>query len=396
MNFLGHPPTAWRTKSCQFNRDVRMTDLDLSTVVPAVSFTPASLRAHYREIVLPIWRGPGFNTTLGLAYEAMAADSVTPVPPSRYRAMACARQLFVFSLAGDIAHADTLFASLMGYFRDKKNGGWFYSVDASGAPKERQKDLYTHAFVIFACPEYAKHASPERAQQALAVLEETSALIEARMVHGDLLSSVMSEDFAEIVATPAQNPLMHLTEAWLAARETTSDSIFDRRLEQLAGAVTRAFVHPVTGFMAELPLGSANNWLEPGHQFEWMYLAESSMHPAFEAAGLNRALVQAFDFAVRYGVDPQTGGVAASLDEHGAVIDATQRIWAQSEYLRALAHHISPDVRAKLPAQIERFGPRFIRPAGWIESQSAAGEIVRAELPSTTPYHLATAYAALP
>ena len=103
---------------------------------------------------------PGFNAALRLAFEAVAEDGHTPLPPSRYRAMACARQLFVFSQAGDIEHADTLFDSLRTYFQDKENGGWFYSVDANGAPHERQKDLYTHAFVIFACAEYAKRAGP--------------------------------------------------------------------------------------------------------------------------------------------------------------------------------------------------------------------------------------------
>jgi len=356
----------------------------------------ATLRAHYRDVVLPIWRGPGFNPALGLAFEAVAEDGSTPLPPTRYRAMACARQLFVFSEAGDTDHADTLFESLQTYFRDAKNGGWFYSVDASGVPKERQKDLYTHAFVIFACAEYARHASAAARVRALEVLEETSALIEQRMADGALFSTAMSEDFSTVLATPTQNPLMHLTEAWLAARETTSDLVFDRRLEKLAAAVMEAFVHRETGCMAELPLGSDSNWLEPGHQFEWLFLAQSSRHPAFETAGLNAALTQAFAFVQRFGVDPATGGVAASLDEEGRTIDATQRIWAQSEYLRALAHHTEPAVRAQLPAQIARFATRFLRPHGWVESQTAEGVIVRAELPSTTPYHLATAYAALP
>ena len=125
-----------------------MHDPDPTAVTPP---TAAALRAHYERVVLPIWRGPGFNTDLRLAFEAVAEDGRTPLPPQRYRAMACARQLFVFSQAGDIAHADTLFASLRTYFRDTKNGGWCYSVDANGAPHERHKDLYTHAFVIFAC-----------------------------------------------------------------------------------------------------------------------------------------------------------------------------------------------------------------------------------------------------
>ena len=375
-----------------------MHDPDPTAVTPP---TAATLRAHYERVVLPIWRGPGFNAGLRLAFEAVAEDGSTPLPSQRYRAMACARQLFVFSQAGDIAHADTLFASLRTYFRDTKNGGWFYSVDANGAPHERHKDLYTHAFVIFACAEYAKRAGVAAAKEALAMLEETSAVIERRMSiggvgAGGLFSSAMTEDFSTVLGPPLQNPLMHLTEAWLAARETTADPVFDRRLEKLATAFARAFVHSETGCIAELTIGSANNWLEPGHQFEWLFLAEASRHAAFDAVGLNRALFRAFDFVQQFGVDSVTGGVAASLNEQGGVIDSTQRIWAQTEYLRALATHTGDTVRAQLPAQIARFSGRFLRPQGWIESQSAEGVVMRAELPSTTPYHLATAYAALP
>jgi mannose/cellobiose epimerase-like protein (N-acyl-D-glucosamine 2-epimerase family) len=375
-----------------------MHDPDPTAVTPP---TAATLRAHYERVVLPIWRGPGFNAGLRLAFEAVAEDGSTPLPPQRYRAMACARQLFVFSQAGDIAHADTLFASLRTYFRDTKNGGWFYSVDANGAPHERHKDLYTHAFVIFACAEYAKRAGAAAVKEALAVLEETSAVIERRMSIGGvgargLFSSAMTEDFSTVLGPPLQNPLMHLTEAWLAARETTADPVFDRRLEKLATAFAQAFVHRETGCIAELTIGSANNWLEPGHQFEWLFLAEASRHAAFDAAGLNRAVFRAFDFVQQFGVDPVTGGVAASMNEQGGVIDSTQRIWAQTEYLRALATHTGGTVRAQLPAQIARFSGRFLRPQGWIESQSAEGVVMRAELPSTTPYHLATAYAALP
>lgn len=374
-----------------------MHDPDFTAGTPPTSATGATLRAHYERVVLPIWRGPGFNPAMRLAYEAVASDGVTPVPAHRYRAMACARQLFVFAHAGDIGHADTLFDSLQTYFQDRQNGGWFYSVDASGAPHERQKDLYTHAFVIFACAEYARRALPAAAKNALAVLEETSATIESRMsAEGDLFQSAMTEDFSTASGSALQNPLMHLTEAWLAARETTGDAVFDRRLNKLAVALARAFVHRETGCIAELPMGSANNWLEPGHQFEWLFLVEGSGHAAFEAAGLNRALMRAFDFVQQYGVDPLTGGVAASVNEHGDVIDSTQRIWAQTEYLRALATHAGGAVRAQLPAQIERFTKRFLRPHGWIESQTAHGGIVRAEMPSTTPYHLATAYDALP
>jgi mannose-6-phosphate isomerase len=108
------------------------------------------------------------------------------------------------------------------------------------------------------------------------------------------------------------------------------------------------------------------------------------------------ALGRAFAFAQRHGVDAQTGAVCAALDAHGACIDGTQRIWAQTEYLRALATHGDTPAGAPLAQQIARFAARFLLPRGWIECKSADGQVSRADMPSTTPYHLATAYAALP
>jgi mannose-6-phosphate isomerase len=354
----------------------------------------ATLRDHFARVVLPIWRGPGFNTAMHLPYEAVSADAGhVPMPVERYRAMACARQLFVFSQAGEAAHAHVLFEALLHYFQDKQRGGWFYSVDAQGAPLDTTKDLYTHAFLVFACAEYA--ASFDN-RDALDLVHSTSALIETRFAaqHG-LFNAALDADFSTVTGTPVQNPLMHLTEAWLAAREVTQDSAFDSALRKLADAIERTFVHAPTGCIAELPLGVDDNRLEPGHQFEWFWLIRQA-GTLLGGSGLDDSLSRAFEFAQQHGVDPVTGGVCASLDEAGRVKDATQRIWAQSEYLRALATRNDDAARAVLPGQIERFRERFLHAQGWFECKTAAGDVSRADMPSTTPYHLATAYAALP
>jgi mannose-6-phosphate isomerase len=354
----------------------------------------ATLRDHFARVVLPIWRGPGFNTAMNLPYEAVSADPAhRPMPVERYRAMACARQLFVFSQAGEASHAHVLFEALLHYFLDKQRGGWFYSVDAQGAPLDTTKDLYTHAFLVFACAEYATRFGNG---DALDLVHGTSALIEARFgaQHG-LFNAALDADFSTVTGTPVQNPLMHLTEAWLAAREATRDSAFDSALRKLAEAIERTFVHTPTGCIAELPFGVEDNRLEPGHQFEWFWLVRQAGE-LLEDSGLAGTLSRAFGFAQQHGVDPLTGGVCASLDESGRVKDATQRIWAQSEYLRALATRDDVAAHALLPVQIERFNRRFLHAQGWFECKTSAGDISRADMPSTTPYHLATAYAALP
>ncbi|MBB2931771.1 AGE family epimerase/isomerase [Paraburkholderia silvatlantica] len=349
----------------------------------------ASLREHFDRVVLPMWRGPGFNAELHLPYEALDAAGVQPLPVTRYRAMACARQLFVFSEAGDAAHAQTLFESLRRTYQDPKHGGWFFSVDAAGAPLDTTKDLYTHAFVVFATAAYGQRFG---AAEALDVARETSSLIVDRFAARDgLLNAALDASFASVAGGPLQNPLMHLTEAWLAASEATGDSAFDTAITGLVEALARGFLHAPTGCIAELPVGAADNRLEPGHQFEWFWLA-SRAGARLGASGLDEALARAFVFAQQHGVDPETGAVAAALDEQGRVIDATQRIWAQTEYLRALATHGDAAVRAALAPQTGRFAPRFLTPQGWVECRRANGDVARADMPSTTPYHLLTAY----
>ncbi|WP_118181474.1 AGE family epimerase/isomerase [Paraburkholderia phosphatilytica] len=362
---------------------------------PSATALADALREHFDGIVVPIWRGPGFNSAMRLAYEAVGTDH-QPASVERYRAMACARQLFLFTVVGDAERADTLFDSLKTYFQDHEHGGWFFSIDAEGKPLDTTKDLYTHAFVVFACAEYARRFGN---RDALSVVHLTSALIGERFAARDnLLNGALDADFATVKAGPIQNPLMHLTEAWLAAREASKDSAFDQPLARLGEAIARHFVHAPTGCIAELPVGTPDNRLEPGHQFEWYWLVKQA-GGLLASSGLDEALSRAFGFAQQHGVDPHTGGVAAALDEGGRIKDPTQRIWAQTEYLRALATRAAQgdeEAGTRLPSQIERFQLRFLHPGGWYECKTETGDVSRADMPSTTPYHLATAYAALP
>ncbi|WP_020203572.1 AGE family epimerase/isomerase [Cupriavidus sp. WS] len=375
---------------------------DAASAAASIAASVAALRAHYDAAVLPLWRGPGWNAAMQLPCEALGGADRQPLPASRYRAMACARQLYVFSQgpgAGDAAHAGQLFDSLRRHFADAARGGFVYSIDAQGKPLDTTKDLYTHAFVVFACAAYAERTGSAAART---LLEDTTQLIEARFAtaHG-LYHAALAEDFSP-AATPAQNPIMHLTEAYLAAHALTGDSFYATRLQALATAVLGAFVDPATGCIAELPLAPgvagavapADNRVEPGHQFEWFSLLASA--PAlFGGSALAQSLARAFDFALAHGVDLETMGVAAALHLDGAPRDATQRIWAQTEFARALAVRGDAAALAHLRAWLRAFPARFLHAGGWHECLAPDGTVARAEMPSTTPYHLATAYQAL-
>lgn len=361
--------------------------------IPSLSARLSALRKHFTDVVLPLWREAGFNAALALPYESLDAQNGRAWPVQRYRAMACARQLYVYSCAEDQAsarHAERLFDALHRVFQDAARQGWRYSVDAQGQALDERQDLYTHAFIVYACAAYFRRS---RSSQARRSMLQTAEAIEARFKRPDgLYNAVLSPDWRQCVTGPIQNPMMHLTEAYLAAAQVAEPAWFGERLRQLAQAMAQTFVHQRTHTIAEAPLGSQETTMEPGHQFEWFALL-SSAPEVFEGLGLSHAVPRALQWACKHGVDPATQGVHATLDEHGSVRDATQRIWAQAEYARALA--LSGDFAA-LETQLAFFQARFLHAGGWYECLDSEGRVVRQDMPSTTPYHLASCYAALP
>ncbi|MND59926.1 Cellobiose 2-epimerase [compost metagenome] len=367
-----------------------------SSHAPQLAANIEALTRHYTDTVLPLWRASGWNAALRLPFEALDSASGLPLPAVRYRAMACARQLFTFAHAGqpgsaDAAHAEALFASLQDYFSDGQ-GGWTYSVDPAGQPLDRTRDLYTFAFVVFACAEYHKRSG---SPAALKVMTRTTELIEQRFADGrGLYVSTLDADYADRGAAVLQNPIMHLTEAYLAAHGIAGDAWYGQRLQEIGAAVLERFVDPASGCVAELPRGEAGNRIEPGHQFEWFSLVMGA--PAlFAGSALQAALRRAFSFAQRHGVVADTLGVSAALAADGTVLDTTQRIWAQTEFARALAVEGSAASLDTLSQWAVQFRARFLHSGGWHEVLAPNGEVLRPDMPSTTPYHLLGAYQAL-
>jgi mannose-6-phosphate isomerase len=302
--------------------------------------------------------------------------------------------LYLFSsLIGQVpgaeARAAALFRSLQQHFHDAEHGGWFYSIDPQGAPLDPRKDLYTHAFILFACAHYWNKV---REPLVESVLNAALEVIAQRFATGDgLYEASLDRDWSSLDSGPLQNPLMHLAEAFLATLSVREDAAVQRALVDLCTAMQKRFIDPQQSLLMEKPLGAVDNWFEPGHQFEWYFLLESS--PLLRGSALHASLDRAFTLTEQMGVDPQTGAVVAMLDLEGSAKDATQRIWAQAEYLRALT--LRPDSEASVQRQLQALQQRFLHVGGWYECRDEKGEVSRKDMPSTTPYHLATCYRGL-
>ncbi len=367
-----------------------MPPVSRSASLPEMTALFASVQQHFKDVIVPLWQGPGWNADMALPYEALDAEH-QPLAPQRYRAMACARQLYVFSsLIGQVPAAQeraaALFRSLQQHFHDAEHGGWFYSIDPHGAPLDQRKDLYTHAFILFACAHYWDKV---REPLVESVLNAALEVIAQRFATGDgLYEASLDRDWSSLDSGPLQNPLMHLAEAFLATLSVRKDIAVQRALVELCTAMQKRFIDPQQSVLMEKPLGAVDNWFEPGHQFEWYFLLESS--PLLRDSTLHASLERAFTLTEQLGVDQQTGAVVAMLDLDGSAKDATQRIWAQAEYLRALT--LRPNSEASVQRQLQALQQRFLHAGGWYECRDEHGEVSRKDMPSTTPYHLATCY----
>ena len=372
-----------------------MPDVANSAFSPELTATFAAVQAHFRQVIVPLWQGSGWNAELALPYEALS-PAHQPLPPQRYRAMACARQLYVFaSLIDDPAfpaaaeRAAALFRSLQSHFHDAEHGGWFYSIDPHGAPLDQRKDLYTHAFIIFACAHYwAKVREPLVESVLNAALQ---VVLEQFSTGNGLYEANLEQDWSSLGSGPLQNPLMHLAEAFLATLSVREDPTVQSALLELTDGMQQHFIEPVHNVMLEKPRGAVDNWFEPGHQFEWLFLLASS--PLLRDTALHGSLDRAFGFAEQVGVDPKTGAVCGMLAPDGTLRDGTQRIWAQAEYLRALT--LRPEGTERVQRQLLALQQRFLYTGGWYECRDGQGNVSREDMPSTTPYHLATCYSGL-
>ena len=56
---------------------------------------------------------------------------------------------------------------------------------------------------------------------------------------------------------------------------------------------------------------------------------------------------------------------------------------------------LRPEPLPRLQRQLLALQQQFLQPGGWYECRDSAGNVSREDMPSTTPYHLATCYSGL-
>ena len=226
------------------------------------------------------------------------------------------------------------------HHRDKKNGGYFWSLDNDG-PLDTNKQGYGHAFVLLAAAS-AKTIGHPLADGMLADITEVLNTKFWEEKHGAIREE-FTADWQPLDggAYRGQNSNMHLTEALMAAFEATGDKDYLSKAESIADLVIRRSAGSVDWRVAEhfdanwnldksyyhpnemfRPAGTT-----PGHALEWarlvlqLWVLGDKKHDWMPGAA--EAL---FAQAMSLGWDNKKGGFFYTLDWENRP-DKRSKLW---------------------------------------------------------------------
>ncbi|MFT8807840.1 AGE family epimerase/isomerase [Gluconobacter sp.] len=347
--------------------------------------------------VLPYWSDAGFDRGRRLYHERMTF-SRAPLVLEASRLMVQARQISTFCRAAldglhdASAQALVCLEEVERLYRHRDGqAGWIFSVAPDGAPVGTKRDLYAHAFILYAYGwAYRLSGNPDFLSVARQTVLELHQIFRAE--HGGFLDEVP-------LAGPVrhQNPHMHLLEAFLVLFEVSGDSFYLDEAASLVRLALEKLVQSGSGALLEdfttdwrPTVASGGNRVEPGHLFEWSWLLGEflRLNPgAREAQAIAQAAESLFAFGMRHGL---RGCVVrdAILDD-GRVLENATRIWPQTELCRLLVcRGERPDLLRGLTDHFfGTFIPDSARPL-WIDRFDASGKASVSDVPASSLYHI--------
>ncbi len=372
--------------------------------VSALERRAREARGWLLDSCFPLWADHGVNEA-GLFPESLTT-SLDETPAEFTRVRVQARQTYVFSEAWRLGwKRDTAaklvnagVATIAGRALNAQGLAGRTLSTSSGHLVDVTSELYDTAFVLFALAEAARGPGP--AEPALAAASSILASLEQTArdtAHGG---------YAESLPPPAQrqqNPHMHLLEACLALDAVQPGAGHMNRAQELVALFETKLTAGENGLLGEffasdwsvLP-GDPGRIVEPGHQFEWVWLLHAYARQRGEP--VSAAAERLYTFALTT-LDAE-GRTILCAARGGAPVDASRRTWPQTEALKA--HLAMFEARRD-----ERFAAAACRSfdilmdehltedGGWIDHIAADGAVLSSTMPASTGYHVVLAFAEL-
>ncbi len=348
------------------------------------------------DACFPLWAEQGVGD--GGFREALDLDH-DPIVSATARVRVQARQTYMFVAAKQLGWRPRRADELIGFGLETletacrtSDGLFARTLDLeAGQPVAQETDLYDTAFALLAMA--SAHAGGFQTEDRI---NATLAALERHM-------AAPSGGYDEMLPRGPyrlQNPHMHLFEACLEAFAATGSQAHLMRAGGLAALCLERFIDPETGTLGEVfdrsdwsvPDGEAGEIVEPGHQFEWVWLFER--YARLSGTELPAEAHRLYAFACE--TLEETGRAVQSVTRLAIPHDTSARTWPQTEALKA---HLTM-MRAGDEAAAERAVRSFdllmdaylTGQGGWKDHFAADGTLLATTMPASTGYHVIVAF----
>ncbi|MBD0865850.1 MAG: AGE family epimerase/isomerase [Rhodobacteraceae bacterium] len=315
--------------------------------------TPDMIANWLEHKALPLWSGPGFDTTTGTVWEALKHLS---------------------------AQAMTLFRFVLDKGFDPNTGNLAALLAPDTTILKAPHDLYDVAFTLLAASALIK-VGHEIATD-LAALETALARLKAPRGWYETAAGTRMR---------RQNSHMHMFEAAITLYATTGADRFKEMAELCLGLFKEVFLQPngdvFEYFTQDWAPVADGQTVEPGHMMEWVYLLD-----AYEAATGDESGVDLGQIFLRAW---ETRDVTGTLPDRSLPMANTRRCWPQTELLKSAivlerrGMTLAKDAKAK--AVLAMLGREYLDtrvPGGWYDKRGADGTLLSDNMPASTFYHL--------
>ena len=245
-------------------------------------------------------------------------------------------------------------------FRDDENGGYYWIVEEDGKPKDVNKIIYGHSFLIYGLSEYALLTGNDEAKnEAIRIfnlLQEKVADTKDKgyFEHFDQYFN-LKKSRDDIVAFKSLDVHMHLMEAFTTLYELTHAENHRKALIDVIDLIFTKMVEPTTGTgismftpdwkpIANIELdtvwgrdrfdenGKNVDITSYGHNIEltWLYLHAQDVLGIPREESMQR-VVPVYEHTFNRGVDWKYGGLYVEGERFGKATEVTKEFWQQAE-----------------------------------------------------------------
>ncbi|WP_339900358.1 AGE family epimerase/isomerase [uncultured Gilvimarinus sp.] len=357
------------------------------------------LTQWFARDALPLWSERSIHPDLGASFERLRPDGEVDVK-ANVRVRVQARQAFFFAAAhslgwcdrgADIAHGLLAFVE-SNAAHPTAGGGFTHLLNPEFEVIDTKQDLYDHAFFLLA---YAwlyrvsgERTALDKAEALVRHLDKRFAADYGGWAEGDYAYSVRR-----------QNPHMHLFEACMALYEASGEAHWLARAGELFSLFESRFFCPEQGVLFEffnadwtLAEGATGQVIEPGHMMEWVWLLD--WYARLSGQSVSRYTGVLYRRALELGLKADSGLLFDSVTPQGEVLQHTKRCWGLTELIKAslvMAREGEPGAEARAAEAVNTLFSYYLcgtTPGSYVDQRGQDDEIVAAEAPASTLYHL--------